>query len=313
MISIVVPCYNEEAALPYFFQEIYKVLQQMAVDYELIMLDDGSSDNTLQILEAEAQQNKRVVYISFSRNFGKEAAIYAGIQHAKGDYVVIMDADLQDPPELLPQLYQAVAQEGYDAAATRRVSRKGEPVIRSFFARQFYKLMKHISQAELVDGARDYRLMNRKFVNALLELKEYNRFSKGLFGWVGFKTKWLEFENVERVAGETKWSFWSLLLYAIEGIVAFSTLPLILATVVGLLCCLLAFGGVIFIVLRKLLFGDPVQGWASSMCIVLAVGGIQLFCTGILGQYLAKTYLETKKRPIYIIAESNIDEVKYVK
>lgn len=308
MISIIVPCYNEEAALPYFFKEIYRVIAEMKVSYELILVDDGSRDETLKLLQQESAQNKFAKYISFSRNFGKEAAIYAGLQHAKGDYVVIMDADLQDPPTLLPELYNAVAKEGYDSAATRRVTRKGEPQLRSFFARQFYKLMRHISKAELVDGARDYRLMNRKFVNALLELKEYNRFSKGLFGWVGFKTKWLEFENVERIAGETKWSFLSLLIYAIEGIVAFSTVPLIIATVVGLLCCFLAFGGVIFVVVRKLLFGDPVQGWASSMCIVLAVGGIQLFCTGILGQYMAKTYLETKNRPIYIVAETNYGE-----
>lgn len=312
MISIIVPCYNEEAALPYFFKEIYIVLAEMNIPYELVLVDDGSRDKTLKLLQQESAQNKSVKYISFSRNFGKEAAIYAGLQHAKGDYVVIMDADLQDPPALLPELYKAVSKEDYDSAATRRVTRKGEPPLRSFFARQFYKLMKHISKADLVDGARDYRLMNRRFVNALLELKEYNRFSKGLFGWVGFKTKWLEFENVERIAGETKWSFWSLLFYAIEGIVAFSTVPLLIATVVGLLCCLLAFGGVIFVVVRKLLFGDPVQGWASSMCVVLAVGGIQLFCTGILGQYMAKTYLETKKRPIYIVAETNCGE-KYAK
>lgn len=308
MISIIVPCYNEEAALPYFFKEIYRVIAEMKVAYELVLVDDGSKDKTLELLQQESAQNESVKYISFSRNFGKEAAIYAGLQHAKGDYVVIMDADLQDPPALLPELYKAVSEEGYDSAATRRVTRKGEPPLRSFFARQFYKLMKHISKADLVDGARDYRLMNRRFVNALLELKEYNRFSKGLFGWVGFKTKWLEFENVERIAGETKWSFWSLLFYAIEGIVAFSTVPLLIATVVGLLCCILAFGGIIFVVVRKLMFGDPVQGWASSMCIVLAVGGIQMFCTGILGQYMAKTYLETKNRPIYIVAETNCGE-----
>lgn len=308
MISIIVPCYNEEAALPYFFKEIYRILGKMSVEYELVLVDDGSRDATLKLLQQETMQNKSVKYISFSRNFGKEAAIYAGLQHAKGDYVVIMDADLQDPPALLPELYKAVSEEGYDSAATRRVTRKGEPPLRSFFARQFYKLMKHISKADLVDGARDYRLMNRRFVNALLELKEYNRFSKGLFGWVGFKTKWIEFENIERIAGETKWSFWTLLFYAIEGIVAFSTVPLLIATVVGLLCCLLAFGGIIFVVVRKLLLGDPVQGWASSMCVVLAVGGIQLFCTGILGQYMAKTYLETKKRPIYIVAETNCGE-----
>lgn len=218
-----------------------------------------------------------------------------------------MDADLQDPPSLLPEMYKAVTEEGYDSVATRRVTRAGEPPVRSFFARLFYRVMNHISKTEIVDGARDYRLMNRKFVNALLKLSEYNRFSKGLFGWVGFKTKWIAFENVERVAGETKWSFWKLLLYAIDGIVAFSTTPLIISTIFGILCCFLSFAGSIFIIMRKLLFGDPIQGWASTVCLILIVGGIQLLCTGILGQYLAKTYLETKHRPIYIVNEENLN------
>lgn len=229
--------------------------------------------------------------------------MYAGLRHARGDYVVFMDADLQDPPSLLPDMYKAVSEEGYDSAATRRVTRAGEPPIRSFFARLFYRLMNRISRTELVDGARDYRLMNRKFVNALLELAEYNRFSKGLFGWVGFRTKWFAFENVERVAGETKWSFWKLLLYAVDGIVAFSTVPLIVSTMFGILSCLASFVGILFVVIRKLIIGDPIQGWASTICIILLMGGIQLLCTGILGQYLAKTYLETKKRPVYIIDE----------
>lgn len=273
--------------------------------FELILVDDGSKDKTLAVIKKLAEADKRIAFISFSRNFGKEAAILAGLRYSKGDYVALMDADLQDPPALLPEMYQAVTQEGYDSAATRRVTRKGEPPIRSFFARRFYKLMNKISNTDLVDGARDYRLMNRKFVNALLSMQEYNRFSKGLFGWVGFKTKWIEFENVERVAGETKWSFWKLLIYAIEGIVAFSTTPLVLATVVGLVCCLFAFGGTTFIVIRKLLFGDQIQGWASTISVLLFLGGIQLLCIGILGQYLAKTYLETKNRPIYIVNESN--------
>ncbi len=305
-ISIIVPCYNEQEALPYFynaFQELTQTMQQE--NFELILVNDGSKDATLAVMKQLAEQDKRIAYISFSRNFGKEAAILAGLQYSKGDYVVLMDADLQDPPALLPEMYHAVTQEGFDSAATRRVTRKGEPPIRSFFARRFYKLMNKISNTDLVDGARDYRLMNRKFVDALLSMQEYNRFSKGLFGWVGFKTKWIEFENVERVAGETKWSFWKLLIYAIEGIVAFSTAPLVLATLVGLICCIFAFGGTTFIVIRKLLFGDAIQGWASTVSVMLFMGGIQLLCIGILGQYLAKTYLETKNRPVYIVNESN--------
>ena len=273
------------------------------VSFELLFIDDGSKDSTLSGIKDLAANHEEIKYISFSRNFGKEAAMYAGLQHAQGDYVVFMDADLQDPPSLLPDMYKAVAEDGYDSAATRRVTRAGEPPIRSFFARLFYRLMNKISHTELVDGARDYRLMNRKFVNALLELSEYNRFSKGLFGWVGFRTKWFDYENVERVTGETKWSFWKLLLYAVDGIVAFSTVPLIASTVLGLLSCLLSFAGILFVIVRKLLVGDPIQGWASTVCIILLMGGIQLLCTGILGQYLAKTYLETKKRPVYIIDE----------
>lgn len=305
-ISIIVPCYNEQEALPYFYKAFQELTQNMVQEsFELILVDDGSKDNTLTIIKELAEIDKRIAFISFSRNFGKEAAIFAGLRYSKGNYVALMDADLQDPPALLPIMYQAVMQEGYDSAATRRVTRKGEPPIRSFFARRFYKLMNKISNTDLVDGARDYRLMNRKFVNALLSMQEYNRFSKGLFGWVGFKTKWIEFENVERIAGETKWSFWKLLIYAIEGIVAFSTTPLVLATVVGLGCCFFAFGGTTFIVIRKLLFGDQIQGWASTISVLLFLGGIQLLCIGILGQYLAKTYLETKNRPVYIVNESN--------
>ena len=308
-ISIIVPCHNEQEALPFFYKEFIMLATSMNHErLELLLVDDGSKDATLSIIKELASKDNRIKYISFSRNFGKEAAIWAGLQHATGDYVVIMDADLQDPPSLLPEMYRAVTEECYDSAATRRVSRKGEPPIRSWFARKFYKLMHKIAQTELVDGARDYRLMNRKFVNALLSMQEYNRFTKGLYGWVGFNTKWIEFENVERIAGETKWSFWKLLFYAIEGIVAFSTMPLTLATIVGLLCCLCAFGGVGFVVIRKLLFGDPIQGWASTVSILLFIGGVQLLCTGILGQYLAKTYLETKRRPIYIIDKTNIEK-----
>ncbi|WP_308667172.1 glycosyltransferase family 2 protein [Allisonella histaminiformans] len=304
LITVIVPCFNEEDSLPYFFRAYEQLKSTMRmVSFELLFIDNGSKDSTLSGIKDLAANHEEIKYISFSRNFGKEAAMYAGLQHAQGDYVVFMDADLQDPPSLLPDMYKAVAEDGYDSAATRRVTRAGEPPIRSFFARLFYRLMNKISHTELVDGARDYRLMNRKFVNALLELSEYNRFSKGLFGWVGFRTKWFDYENVERVTGETKWSFWKLLLYAVDGIVAFSTVPLIASTVLGLLSCLLSFAGILFVIVRKLLVGDPIQGWASTVCIILLMGGIQLLCTGILGQYLAKTYLETKKRPVYIIDE----------
>lgn len=308
-ISIVVPCFNEQEALPFFYKEFKSLTTIMSYeDFELIFVDDGSTDKTLDMIKDIANNDIRVKYISFSRNFGKEAAILAGLEHSKGDYVALMDADLQDPPAILPEMYEALTVEGFDSAATRRVTRKGEPPIRSFFARMFYKIMNKISKAELVDGARDYRLMNRRFVDALLSMKEYNRFTKGLFGWVGFKTKWIEFENVERVAGETKWSFWKLLAYAIEGIVAFSTAPLVIATIIGLLFCLLSFAGTAFIVVRKFIFGDPVQGWASTISVLLSIGGVQLLCTGILGQYLAKTYLETKHRPVYIVGETNYYE-----
>ncbi len=309
-ISIVVPCYNEEAALVFFQKEIDRVSQELMPDitFEILYIDDGSKDNTLQEIHHLAEQDERVKYISFSRNFGKEAAIYAGLKNASGDLVAIMDADLQDPPALLPEMYHAIMEEGYDSVATRRVDRKGEPPVRSFFARKFYKLMNNISNTDIVDGARDYRLMNRKFVNALLELGEYNRFSKGLFGWVGFKTKWIEFENVERVAGETKWSFWKLFRYSIEGIVAFSTAPLALAAVLGVIMCILGAIAIVFIVVRQLAFGNAVAGWASLACIILFLGGVQLLCLGILGSYMSKTYLEVKNRPIYICGETNIEK-----
>ena len=298
LISLIVPCYNEEQSLPYFQKEVSAVMDRMNyLDFEIIFVNDGSRDGTLALLRQMAAQDKRIKYLSFSRNFGKEAAMYAGLQHASGDYAAVMDADLQDPPALLEEMYRAVTQEGYDSAATRRVTRKGEPPIRSFFARMFYRIINRMADVEIVDGARDFRLMNRKFLDALLSLKEYNRFSKGLFGWVGFKTKWIEFENVERVAGETKWSFWKLFRYSIEGIVAFTTAPLTMASVMGFFMCLLALCSTVFIVIRKLLFGDPVSGWASTASIITFIGGIQLFFMGVFGQYLAKAYTEIKTAP----------------
>lgn len=307
LISLVVPCYNEEQSLPYFWERTTAVMRQMDdLDFEVIFVDDGSRDKTLEVLRELAKSDSRVKYLSFSRNFGKEAAMFAGLEHAKGNYAAVMDADLQDPPALLAEMYRAITEEGYDSAATRRVTRKGEPPIRSFFARMFYKIINKMTDVEIIDGARDFRLMNRKFLNALLELKERNRFSKGLFGWVGFKTKWIEFENVERVAGETKWSFWKLFKYSIEGIVAFTTMPLTLASFMGFLLCMVALCSTVFIVVRKLLFGDPVSGWASTVSILTFIGGIQLFFMGIFGQYLAKAYTEIKNRPIYIVAETNL-------
>ena len=308
-ISVIVPCYNEEEVLPLFYQEITRVAGLMGeYDFEFLFVDDGSRDRTVTVVKGFAEGDERVKYVSFSRNFGKEAAMYAGFSYAQGDYVVVMDADLQDPPSLLPEMMDAIKHEGYDSVATRRVTRKGEPPIRSFFARCFYRLMRRISKTEMVDGARDYRLMTRQFVNSLLELGEYNRFSKGLYGWVGYKTKWLEYENVERAAGETKWSFWKLLLYSIEGIVAFSAAPLAIAAFTGIVCCVLAILFILFIIVRTLMFGDPVAGWPSLVCIILLVGGLQLMSIGILGEYLAKTYLEVKSRPIFICKESNIRE-----
>lgn len=306
-ITLVVPCYNEEEVLPLFYKEYCSVAERLP-DYivEVLFVDDGSKDRTIEIVKKLAEKDKRVKYLSFSRNFGKEAAIYAGLQNADGDYTAIMDADLQDPPALLQEMLDAIVKEGYDSAATRRVTRKGEPPVRSFFARCFYRLMNKISTTEVMDGARDYRLMTRQFRDAILQMGEYNRFSKGIFGWVGFKTKWIEFENVERQAGETKWSFWKLLVYSIEGILGFSTVPLALVSVLGLLVCFAAFVFLAVILVKTLCFGDPVAGWPSTVCIILLLGGIQLFCMGILGMYLSKAYLETKKRPIYICGETNL-------
>lgn len=307
-ISVVVSCYNEQEALPLFYEEITKVAKEMIdVNFEFIFVNDGSKDKTLNVIKSFRENDERVKYISFSRNFGKEAAMYAGLKKATGDFVSIMDADLQDPPRLLIEMYETLKQKEYDCVATRRVTRKGEPPIRSFFARMFYKLINKISKTEIVDGARDFRLMTRQMVEAILSMEEYNRFSKGIFGWVGFNTKWIEYENVERAAGETKWSFWKLFKYSIDGILAFSTAPLVISTVMGILFCFIAFLMIIFIVTKTLIYGDPVAGWPSTICIVLFVGGIQLFCIGIIGQYISKTYLEVKNRPIYIVKETEKD------
>lgn len=307
-ISIIVPCYNEEEALPLFYKEINKVSETMDEEFEFIFVNDGSKDKTLEVIKNLSTLDKRCKYINFSRNFGKEAAMYAGLELSTGDYITLMDADLQDPPSLLPKMLKLIKEEGYDSVGTRRVTRKGEPPIRSFFARMFYKIINKMSKVEMVDGARDYRLMTRQMTDAIINLKEYNRYSKGLFSFVGFNTKWLEYENVQRVAGETKWSFWKLFLYAIDGIVAFTTAPLTIAAIMGLIFCLIAFIMIIVIIVKTIAFGDPTSGWPSLACIIFLVSGVQLFSLGIIGQYLSKTYLETKKRPIYIIKETNISE-----
>ena len=308
LLSVIVPCYNEESALPYFYEEMTKTIVDFNktykdVEFEMLFIDDGSSDDTLKIVKELQEKDERVHFVSFSRNFGKEAGIYAGLENSKGDYVVIMDADLQDPPDLLKDMYKAITEEGYDSAATRRVTRKGEPPIRSFCARCFYKLINRMIDFEIVDGARDYRIMTRTMVNAILDMKEYNRFTKGIYGWIGFKTKWFSYENVARVAGETKWNFWKLLMYSIEGVVGFTTAPLTLAVITGLAFTFLAIVMIIFIICRTLIYGDPTNGWPSLICIIVFLGGVQLFCIGIVGEYLAKTYLETKSRPIYIARE----------
>ena len=305
LLSAIVPYYNEEENVPFFYEEFIKneaFFKEKEINWELIYVDDGSKDGTTAEAKKLHEKDARVHLLSFSRNFGKEAAIYAGLNRAEGDYVVIMDSDLQDPPSLLPEMISYMEQ-GYDSVATRRVNRKGEPPVRSFFARLFYRLMRKISKTEIMDGARDYRMMTRQMVEAILEMKEYNRFTKGIFGWVGFQTKWLEFENIERKKGETKWSFWKLLLYSIDGITAFSTVPLSFAAIMGVLFCVLAFVLIVFIVVRTLIFGDPVSGWPSLVCIISLISGVQLFCLGIVGQYLAKTYMEVKKRPIYLLKE----------
>lgn len=312
VLSLIVPCYNEEESLHLFMQELSRVLGEMKdVMPEVILVNDGSADNTLQVMRELAGAYECVRYISFSRNFGKESAMLAGFAAAKGDYVAVMDADLQDPPALLPEMLHAVREDGYDCAGTRRTTRKGEPVIRSFFARCFYRLINMVSQTQLVDGARDYKLLNRKAVDALLAMPEYNRFSKGLYEWIGFRTKWFEYENVERVAGETKWSFWKLFLYSLEGIAAFTTFPLAVASFLGMLCMLVALIIIIALCVRQIMWQSSVDGWTSMVCIVVLLSGVQLFCVGIIGQYIAKMYMEIKRRPHYLIAEeSNKDTSK---
>ncbi|MBZ2154756.1 glycosyltransferase family 2 protein [Streptococcus australis] len=311
-ISVVVPCFNEEESIPLFYAEMERVREVMGTEFEYIFINDGSSDNTLSVLRDLNLVNPKAHYISFSRNFGKEAALYAGLQHAKGNYVTVMDVDLQDPPELLIEMKKRLDEVvELDCVGTRRVTREGEPPIRSFFARMFYKLINHISQVEMVDGARDFRLMRRPMVDAILELSEYNRFSKGIFAWVGFETQYLEYKNVERVAGKTSWNFWSLFKYSIEGIVNFSDAPLNIAFVGGLLSWFLAFIMVVFIVVRTLVFGDPTSGWPSLMTVILFLGGFQLLTIGILGKYIGKIFMETKKRPVYVIKEKSDNEKSF--
>ena len=309
-ITLIVPCFNEQEALPLFYKEATAVAGKLSYDYELLFVNDGSKDETLEILKSFAEKDAHVRYISFSRNFGKEAAMYAGFCNAAGDYVAVMDADMQDPPSLLPEMLRIIETGEYDSVATRRVNREGEPPIRSWFAGRFYALINRISDADIVDGARDFRLMRREMVDAIVKMGEINRFSKGIFGWIGFKTYWLPFKNVERVAGETKWNFWKLFKYAIDGIINFSEVPLSIASWTGMGMTLIAFVMMLVVVIRRLLFGDPVAGWASTMCVIVFIGGIQLFCMGIMGQYIAKIYLETKHRPHYIIAETNCISAK---
>lgn len=305
LLSIVVPCYNEEESIPVYYDAMVKEMQEMDyVDFEIIFINDGSKDKTLEIIRDLAKKDKKIRYVSFSRNFGKEAAMLAGLRASKGDFVTTMDVDLQDPPSLLPEMYKGIVEEGYDCVATKSTSRHGYSFIRKIFTSLFYKIIGSMSKTEMVAGARDYRLMTRQMVDAVLSMSEYNRYSKGIFSFVGFDTKWIEYENQERVAGTTKWNFWKLLKYAVDGIVGFSTAPLIFASYIGLLFCFIAFIMIIFIIIRTIIWSDPVAGWPSLVCIVFFVGGINLFCTGIIGEYLAKTYLETKKRPIYVVKET---------
>lgn len=312
MISIIVPCYNEQEMVPIFHKELTNVLSTSLHEYEVLYVNDGSTDETLQEIQKVAKADPHVLYYSFSRNFGKEAAMFAGFCNAHGEYVAVMDVDLQDPPEMLLIMAEKLENGEYDCVATRRVDRQGEPPIRSWFAKLFYRIINKLSDADIVDGARDFRMMRREMVDAILSMSEYNRFSKGIFGWVGFRTCWLPYENRERAAGTTKWNFWSLTKYAIDGIVNFSQAPLSIASWFGILMTLFSFLALVFIVVRRLVFGDPVAGWASTVCVIIFIGGLQMFCIGIMGQYIAKTYMETKKRPHFIIAESNADTVKKI-
>ncbi len=311
-ISLIIPCYNEEQALYPLYEALQAAMQQLQeYSFELLFIDDGSSDGTLDVLKLLAQKDERITYLSFSRNFGKEAAMYAGFCNSTGDYAAIMDADMQDPPDLLPQMLEII-QSGYDSVATRRVSRKGEPVMRSFFAKMFYKIMNRISESDIVDGARDFRLMKRSMVDSIIAMSEYNRFSKGIFGWIGFKTYWLPYENRERVAGQTKWNFWKLFRYSLDGIINFSQIPLSLASWTGIGFTFFSFIMIIFVIVRKLIWGDDVAGWPSLVCVITFLGGLQLLCLGIIGQYLSKTYLETKGRPHYIVRESNRESARRI-
>lgn len=313
LLSLVIPCYNEQESLPVFYKEVTRAMQGMECEYELLFVDDGSKDKTLSVLKALAEKDEHVTYLSFSRNFGKEAAMYAGFCNVHGDYVAVMDADMQDPPSLLPRMLEILQSGKYDSVATRRSSRSGEPPIRSCFARKFYQIINKISDADIVDGARDFRLMKREMVDVIVSMSEYNRFSKGIYGWIGFHTYWLSYENVERVAGETKWNFWKLFRYAIDGIINFSQMPLSIASWFGICMTFCSFALMVFIVVRWAVFSDPVAGWTSTVCIVIFIGGIQLFCLGIMGQYIAKTYMESKHRPHFIISETNRNGIKKVK
>ena len=312
-IAISVPCYNEQEALPIFYEETTKVMSKLNYDYKILLINDGSKDNTLAIMKSIAEKDNHVKYLSFSRNFGKEAAMYAGFCNANADYVCVMDADMQDPPSLLPKMLEIIHKEGYDSVATRRKDREGEPPLRSFFARAFYRIINKISDADIVDGARDFRLMKRDMVEAIVNMTEYNRFSKGIFGWIGFKTYWLSYDNVERVAGETKWNFWKLTKYAIDGIINFSHAPLSAVSWFGVFMTMISFLTLLGIIIRKLIYDDPVAGWASTICVIIFIGGLQLFCLGVIGQYISKMYLETKKRPHFIIEETNDDNAIKIK
>lgn len=312
-ISLIIPCYNEGACLPVFDQEVARVISQMQnYEFEVLYVNDGSTDNTLEEIFALSKKRQYVRYLSFSRNFGKESAMYAGFCNVTGDYVAVMDADLQDPPALLPEMVKILESGEYDSVATRRVDRNGEPPVRSLFAKMFYKIINQISDADIVDGARDYRLMKREMVDVIIQMGEQNRFSKGIFGWIGFHTYWYPFENVERAAGETKWSFWKLFKYSLNGIVSFSQMPLNIASWIGVTCTGVSLLAILFIIIRKLIFGEQVQGWASNMCVMIFIGGVQLFSIGVIGQYLGKIYAEVKKRPHYIVSECSDEQIKKI-